>query len=253
MLHSGNPSRLPLVYLVTTTSIGSLPYGKCRRSQRGLFLISSCAQRLTAVEPRTRREQPDSRVIRAPVDVGRHQSDHQPESRTSVHLSCRRLHTSRRSHVESSVVASADREHERRGVSMREICVNEARTFDLLKEGVAVRIIGRGVGDCSGWSVARAGAKTSWGEDDSVATPERARRSPGPATKERIRPRTQPPPQPASSSGPIRHALVHERSRALDRIGRRQMLLDAKVRSANRALQRKCHAVVSRRLRASNG
>jgi hypothetical protein len=54
---------------------------------------------------------------------------------------------------------------------MHEISVNEARTFGLLKESVVMRIIGRGVGDRSGWSVVRASAKTSWGEDDSLAAP----------------------------------------------------------------------------------
>jgi len=51
------------------------------------------------------------------------------------------------------------------GVSVRSICINEARTPATLDEGSAVRIIGRGVGDCAGWSVVRAGAKTSWVED----------------------------------------------------------------------------------------
>ncbi len=51
------------------------------------------------------------------------------------------------------------------GVSVRSICINEARTPATLDEGTAVRIIGRGVGDCAGWSVVRAGAKTSWVED----------------------------------------------------------------------------------------
>ena len=57
------------------------------------------------------------------------------------------------------------------GVSVRGICVNEARAPGLLEEGAVVRIIGRGVGDCSGWSVVRAGAKTSWVEDDFLAAP----------------------------------------------------------------------------------
>lgn len=57
------------------------------------------------------------------------------------------------------------------GVSIRAICINEARTADTLPEGAALRIIGRGVGDCSGWSVIRAGAKTSWVEDRFLATP----------------------------------------------------------------------------------
>jgi hypothetical protein len=51
------------------------------------------------------------------------------------------------------------------GVSVRALCIREARTPNTLDEGVAVRIIGRGVGDCSGWSVVRAGASTSWVED----------------------------------------------------------------------------------------
>ncbi len=55
------------------------------------------------------------------------------------------------------------------GISIRAICINEARTADTLAEGAAVRIIGRGVGDCSGWSVVRAGAKTSWIEDRFLA------------------------------------------------------------------------------------
>ena len=55
------------------------------------------------------------------------------------------------------------------GVSIRAICINEARTATTLAEGAAVRIIGRGVGDCSGWSVVRAGAKTSWIEDRFLA------------------------------------------------------------------------------------
>ncbi|MBT5774211.1 MAG: hypothetical protein HOH95_07530 [Dehalococcoidia bacterium] len=55
------------------------------------------------------------------------------------------------------------------GVSIRAICINEARTADTLAEGAAVRVIGRGVGDCSGWSVVRAGAKTSWIENRFLA------------------------------------------------------------------------------------
>jgi hypothetical protein len=51
------------------------------------------------------------------------------------------------------------------GVSIRVICINEARTADTLAEGAAVRIIDHGVDDCSGWSVVRAGAKTSSIED----------------------------------------------------------------------------------------
>ena len=55
------------------------------------------------------------------------------------------------------------------GVSVRGICVREARSPELLDEGTAVRVIGRGVGDCSGWSVVRAGGKTSWVEDHFLA------------------------------------------------------------------------------------
>lgn len=51
------------------------------------------------------------------------------------------------------------------GVSVRALCINEARTPNTLDEGLAVRIIGRGVGDCAGWSIVRAGASTSWVED----------------------------------------------------------------------------------------
>jgi len=52
---------------------------------------------------------------------------------------------------------------------VRGICIREARSPELLDEGTAVRVIGRGVGDCSGWSVVRAGGKTSWVEDHFLA------------------------------------------------------------------------------------
>lgn len=50
------------------------------------------------------------------------------------------------------------------GVPVRSTCVVEARTPRVINEGAPVTVIARGVGDCSGWSVVRAGATVSWVE-----------------------------------------------------------------------------------------
>ena len=48
------------------------------------------------------------------------------------------------------------------GVPVRSTCVVEARTPRVISEGTPVTVIARGVGDCSGWDVVRAGATISW-------------------------------------------------------------------------------------------
>jgi hypothetical protein len=50
------------------------------------------------------------------------------------------------------------------GVPVRSTCVVEARTPRVINEGAPVTVIARGVGDCSGWNVVRAGATVSWVE-----------------------------------------------------------------------------------------
>jgi len=50
------------------------------------------------------------------------------------------------------------------GVPVRSTCVPEARTPRTITEGAPVTVIAEGVGDCSGWSVVRAGAVVSWVE-----------------------------------------------------------------------------------------
>lgn len=48
------------------------------------------------------------------------------------------------------------------GVAVRTTCVPEARATRTIAEGTRVTVIARGVGDCSGWNVVRAGATVSW-------------------------------------------------------------------------------------------
>ena len=50
------------------------------------------------------------------------------------------------------------------GVPIRSTCIPEARTPRTIPEGSSITVIARGVGDCSGWSVVRAGATVSWVE-----------------------------------------------------------------------------------------
>jgi len=50
------------------------------------------------------------------------------------------------------------------GVAVRSTCVVEARSPRRIPTGTPVTVIAQGVGDCSGWSVVRAGAAVSWVE-----------------------------------------------------------------------------------------
>ena len=55
------------------------------------------------------------------------------------------------------------------GVAVRSACVPEARTPGTIAEGARVTVIARGVGDCTGWNVVRAGSAVSWVEAAYIA------------------------------------------------------------------------------------
>jgi hypothetical protein len=57
------------------------------------------------------------------------------------------------------------------GVSVRSICISEARSPGTIAEGTRVALIARGVGDCTGWSVVRAGSQVSWVENSYLVAP----------------------------------------------------------------------------------